>query len=198
MSQPTHISYPRSGFTLGLTNGSSATAFPDTGAGPIPTTTEPTTVDAASAGSNCVVVGCTGSWCDFIPIGDADAATFDMRVVLWRDATKAGNTATTLWVPVHVADLTVTCGAKVGIAGAILTASHAFADTITADAYSDTVADGNELGIVKIHSPQADATGANLIGLVSIRTEGFQKIGLYFDRAGGAPASLVNVIYAFR
>lgn len=197
MSKPLHISYPRAGFTLGLTNDSTSEAFPNSGAGPIPTTTEPVTVDeSGDPSANCVVVPCSGSWCDIVFIASVDDATYDIRVALWRSVTKPGSTATTLWVPHHLGDASIVANNLTGVAGAIVDDGQFFNERIIYDAYADIKS--TMFGRFKTFSPGDNETGPNLTGMLSVRVDGAQKIGIYFDREGPGAPDTCNCLYAFR
>lgn len=178
-------------FVRGLQTNSTATAFPNSGNGPIATTTQPATVDSSTPTSNRVVITLGGTHVDLIFFG-ADAAdeAFDARLTLWRRIMDPGGNDD-LWLPVILADLTVTLGAKTGVSGAALGTADLLADLIAGDAYNDD-ASGQR---VQIFSPGSDATGANLFGMVTVRTDRYELLSIDFDLDTALSA---NVAYAKR
>lgn len=173
----------RTPWARALENSSTATAFPNTGAGPIATTTQPDTVDSSTPTGNLLIVNGGTEFMHLMPFGtDAADETFVVRIVGWREARMIGATSTTLWVPTHISDVTMTLGAKIGVAGASVINTDFFCDTAVAVANGDT-------NRVQLFSPTGDAYAT-----IRVRLDGFQKIGVYFDLVTAASA---NTLYAF-
>ena len=174
------LGYAKTPFVRGLANNSAALAFPDTAAGPTYATALPATVDVAgdatARAGNLLVIPCAMRFTDLVFFGtDAADETFVARPVLFRRATAPGNPEVTVgWVAVHLSDVTLTLGAKVGAAGSVVGATEFFADTAVA------VAGGNT-GKVTLFSPANDK-----IATVQVETDGYELLGVYFDSTGAA------------
>ncbi len=118
----------------------------------------------------------------FATSGDND--TMDMRIIGWRRLTTTGLPGGTLWIPHVLGQFTCTMSAAVGVAGAPVVATERFADTIiihatiiTQEKTTDVVsAAAASTGGIWINSPAND-----LIGMIDVRTKGFEKMELTFD-----------------
>lgn len=101
------------------------------------TLTEPTTVDSSTPTANKALVRCVGNYTRLAFIGtDAANETFTCSIYSWsrqvHDVDSASATPGAQdWAPsLPELVLTVTLGAKTGVAGGVVTASELYADTI--------------------------------------------------------------------
>ena len=135
------LTYEPAPMRRGLLNSSTATAFPNSGGGPIATATKPATVDLDDPTTgNLLVIPCAGQYTDLMFFGtDAANEAGAVRLVLWRSVFDApGGSSAQLWLPHHLSDLTVTLGAKTGAAATAILNTGFFADTLVAAAGGDT------------------------------------------------------------
>lgn len=186
MSQPTHNSFPKYGLFRGLTNNSTCTTF----AVPVPTATEPVSVDESGAPeNNALVIKCGGGETLLYPFGtDANDETINFRVYLWRKIAKEGANLYDLWVPYFVGGFVGTVSNVLnGVAGAPLTELEFLCDTITEEA-TNTWDDGYTPATVRVRSFAGDS-----LAEVRILTNGYEKLEVRFDLGTGATA---NVCYS--
>lgn len=132
----------------------------------VPTTTEPTGIGVLEL-QRLETRATFPSNIFLIPYGVGnDDHTFDMRVIGWRKVA-------TLWVPTVLTQVAVTLSTAVGVAGAAVTNSERFADTIS-------ITIGNSNVSVEVVSP-ANNTVAHMV----VDVKGSQKVELTFDLGSG-------------
>jgi len=150
----------------------------------IPTTTEPT-ASSTKAVIQWRGTGAGANECPnailIMPYGTgSDNDTLDMRLYGWK---RVSGSATTLWRPTLILQISCTLSTDVGIASAEVLNTHRFADTITATVAPTTA---------EIISP-ATLGVANQAAWVLVDGLGFDKLELTVDRI---LATAGNALYA--
>lgn len=143
------------------------------GAEDLPPGTDRPNVQARQAQNRVILV--------FFGTSAADQ-TFKARLIGWRYCTDRNADmvkTTSLWIPVTLAEFTVTLGTSPGLAGAIVDNTNFFADTIALSGTS-----GNDDISIDIVSP-ADNTIAHVVADL----KGFQKYEVTFDRNSSAASA---------
>jgi len=166
----------------GLTNNAVNTAFPALAT----TVTKPATVDVAAGTANRLVIPCSGRYADLLFFG-ADGAndTYNARLTLWRSIVQVNNTASPLWLPLHVGTINIVLGALTGAANGVVVATEFFADTVA-------IASGGDSGRVAVYSHTAD-----VLGTTRVEQDGWELLVVDFDRAGAQEGVSMNVAYGF-
>lgn len=129
-------------------------------------------------------------WAHILPYGlgaNNDAAS--MRVIGWRRV-RGTTTDITLWVPEVLCEVACTFSAAVGIAGAPVLNTEAFADTITIVSEPTITADVTRQGTVEVYSPANDTQA-----YINVRLNGVEKIELTWDQTTNNPTT--NALVTF-
>lgn len=165
-----HIQSLCSGSARALTANATDTSF----AAKIPTTIKPSGSGVLKTGSESGNDACNAikitPFCDLA----SDNDTFDMRVIGWSKVD--GSSSKAIWYPVILCQVACTCGAITGVAGAIVTSTERFCDTIG----DPTI--GNKNVDVSVVSPTGDASPAHIV----VDTKGCELVEIIFDNGTDA------------
>lgn len=154
-----------------LSSNSTSASFPSR----VPTETQPSGAGIIPVGPNTDMI--------LLPFGrDGNNETLKVRVIGWRStASDDDQSLDVLWVPRVIAELTCTLNSSLpGTAGAPVTASDYFADTITAD-----------YGL-----PIIEQDSGVLPASASVMVAGERFVEVVFDR--NSSAAECNALYALQ
>ncbi len=130
-------------------------------------------------------------WLTVVPYGDgADEDAFSIRIIGWRRIGSVGAPGSYLWVPATLCECACTEGTAVGVAGAPVTNSFRFCDTITIVTEPTTTAVTTRNGTVELFSP-----GDNTVGYFRVKLCGVEKIEFNWDQTTNTPN--MNALIAF-
>lgn len=165
----TAAAYAANGFAKAYATNATDSSF----ASVADTTTEPTGDGVISLASGDRVGAWTASII-FFGTGDAN----DVLLAKVYGVRRIGAAS---WTYIPLLSLTVTLGAKTGVAGGAVVATELYADTIVVASPSYGVADSS----YRIVSPADDT-----VARVMLDTEGYEKLVIKFDDSTGNPTSM--------
>lgn len=128
-----------------------------------------------------------------LPYGlGADEDAFSLRIIGWRhlgEGPGQGN-PNWIWAPTTLVEVACVLGTSVGVAGAQVLNTEAFADTITIVSEPTLTANTTRQGTVLVYNP-ANNTNAWL----KLTLDGYEKVEFTFDQTTNTPT--MNCLVSF-